>query len=84
MRLELSPEQRAFRDELRDYFGRHVAPLMEDLRREQRQSREGGGPVFRRILGQLGRDRLLGIGWPEEYGGQGRGPIEQYIFTEEI
>jgi alkylation response protein AidB-like acyl-CoA dehydrogenase len=84
MRIDLSPEQRAFRDELRAHFARLIAPHMDELRAEQRVSREGGGPVFRRILRQLGADGLLGVGWPVEYGGQGRGPIEQYLFTEEV
>ncbi len=29
----------------------------------------------------MGRDGWLGIGWPKEYGGQGRGHVEQFIFT---
>ncbi|MDP7571880.1 MAG: acyl-CoA dehydrogenase family protein, partial [Myxococcota bacterium] len=84
MRFELSPEHRAFRDELRDYFGRVITPRIDELRQEQRQNREGGGPVFLEILQQLGRDGQLGVGWPTEFGGQGRGPIEQYLFTEEV
>ena len=84
MRIELDAEQQAFRDELRAHFARVITPQMAELRREQRVNREGGGPVFRSILKQLGSDGLLGVGWPVEYGGQGRGPLEQYIFTEEV
>ncbi len=84
MNLELSDEHRVFRDELREHFARVITPRMAELRAEQGTSREGGGPVFMDILQQLGRDKLLGIGWPTEYGGQGRGPIEQYLFTEEV
>jgi alkylation response protein AidB-like acyl-CoA dehydrogenase len=40
-------------------------------------------PLFRTALLKLGADGWLGIGWPKEYGGQGRSPIEQYIFAEE-
>jgi alkylation response protein AidB-like acyl-CoA dehydrogenase len=80
MYVDLTPEQKAFRDELRDYFARVVTPdLFEEL-----GGSEGGGPVYRRILRQMGRDRLLGIGWPREYGGQGRGPIEQFLFSDEV
>lgn len=84
MRFELSPEHRAFRDELRERFARIIAPRMDDLRQEQGRNREGGGPVFLEILRELGREGLLGVGWPTEFGGQGRGPIEQYLFTEEV
>ncbi len=80
MYLDLTPEQQAFRDELREYFARIVTPdLFDEL-----ADGEGGGPVYTRILRQLGRDRLLGIGWPVEYGGQGRGPIQQFLFSDEV
>jgi alkylation response protein AidB-like acyl-CoA dehydrogenase len=32
----------------------------------------------------MAADGLLGIGWPKEYGGQARGPIEQYILSDEV
>jgi alkylation response protein AidB-like acyl-CoA dehydrogenase len=84
MRIELDAQQRAFRDQLRSRFEQLIHPRMDELRREQRVNREGGGPVFRTILKEMGREGLLGVGWPVEFGGQGRGPIEQYIFTEEV
>ena len=31
----------------------------------------------------MGADGWLGIGWPKEYGGQDRSPIEQFIFFDE-
>jgi hypothetical protein len=31
----------------------------------------------------MGADGWLGIGWPREYGGQGRTPLEQFIFWDE-
>jgi alkylation response protein AidB-like acyl-CoA dehydrogenase len=31
----------------------------------------------------MGEDGWLGIGWPKEYGGQGRSAIEQFIFFDE-
>jgi len=84
MHLDFTPEQRSFRDELRATFDRLITPRRDELEQELRTRSEGGGPVYRGILEALGREGLLGIGWPREYGGQGRGPIEQYIFTEEI
>jgi acyl-CoA dehydrogenase len=35
------------------------------------------------MVRQMGKDGWLGIGWPKEFGGQGRGPIDQLIFYEE-
>jgi len=80
MYVDLTSEQKELRAELRAYFGELVT---EELRAELRDS-EGGGPEYTRILKQLGEDGWLGIGWPKEYGGQDRSPIEQYIFAEEV
>jgi alkylation response protein AidB-like acyl-CoA dehydrogenase len=80
MYVDLTSEQKALGAELRAYFGE----LITDAARQELRGSEGGGPEYTRILQQLGKDGWLGIGWPEEYGGQGRSPIEQYIFAEEI
>src|SRR5918995_1441598 len=53
-----------------------------DARRKRRHA-EGIGPVMRRVVRQMGADGWLGIGWPTAYGGQGRGPVEQFIFFDE-
>jgi alkylation response protein AidB-like acyl-CoA dehydrogenase len=78
--IDFTPEQTAFRDELREYFAKTITPELQD----EIRGTEGGGPEYTRILKQMGKDGLLGIGWPSEYGGQGRGPIEQFIFSDEV
>ena len=77
MHIGLSPEHLALRDELRAYFAEMVTP---ELRAE---GTESAGPLTRAALRKLGADGWLGFGWPVEYGGQGRSPIEQQIFIEE-
>ncbi|MFJ6758465.1 MULTISPECIES: acyl-CoA dehydrogenase family protein [unclassified Streptomyces] len=37
----------------------------------------------RELLRRIGADGLLGLGWPVEYGGQGRGADEQFVFFDE-
>ncbi|MFE2232581.1 acyl-CoA dehydrogenase family protein [Streptomyces sp. NPDC059442] len=74
--MHLAPTERQLRlrAELRSYF-RDVMP--------------GGPPApgdtaaQRRLLRRIGDDGMLGLGWPEEYGGQGRGPDEQFVFFDE-
>src|SRR5215470_1165943 len=80
MYLDYTPAQRELREELRVYFTRLMTP---DLQAEL-SWKEGGGPLYRQALRQMGRDGWLGIGWPQEYGGQGRSPIEQFIFSDEV
>jgi 3-oxocholest-4-en-26-oyl-CoA dehydrogenase alpha subunit len=44
---------------------------------------ETGGPACLEAVRKMGRDGWLGIGWPTEYGGQGRTDVEQFIFINE-
>ncbi|MFD7625115.1 acyl-CoA dehydrogenase family protein [Streptomyces sp. NPDC059851] len=37
----------------------------------------------RALLCRIGADGLLGLGWPVEYGGRGRGADEQFVFFDE-
>lgn len=83
MEIELSADQRAFRDELRSCFARMMTPeLVREL--ADPETAEGGGPEFRKAMRQMGRDGLLGLAWPRAYGGQERTPIEQFLFADEI
>ena len=75
---ELTPEQRAFKDEVRAYFSGLVSP--ED-RLEMMTDRHGA--AYHRTIRQMGEDGWMGVGWPEEYGGKGLGGIEQQIFANE-
>ena len=79
MYIDLTAEQKKLQSELRRYFAELMTP---DLEREVSVG-EGGGPLFRRALKKLGTDGWIGIGWPKAYGGQGRSPIEQYLFADE-
>ena len=74
MQLALTAEQQDLKDEVRSYF--------VDLVREV----EGSGQpetTYTRYIRRMGQDGWLGLGWPVEYGGQARGPIDQMIFVEE-
>jgi len=80
MDLRESPEQLELRKELRAYF---AALLPEEKRRKAGE--EGvGGQYFREVVKLLGQDGWLGIGWPKEYGGQGRSIEEQFVFFDEV
>src|SRR2546430_9187208 len=40
--------------------------------------------LFGTLVGKLGQDGWLGIGWPTEYGGQGWPVTDQFIFFDEV
>jgi len=79
MHLAYTPEQEALQQELRRYF----AELMTPEVRAQVGYGEASGEMYRKVIRQMGADGWLGIGWPREYGGQGRSPLEQFIFYDE-
>ena len=81
MRVAYTPEQEALRDQLSAYFEKLMTP---ELTQEIESGGEGGGPLYQQALRKMGADGWLGVGWPKEYGGQGRTPIEQYIFSNEV
>ncbi|MGA4947361.1 acyl-CoA dehydrogenase family protein [Streptomyces lydicamycinicus] len=72
MHLAPTARQERLRAALRSYF-RELLP---------------DGPVEdaaaqRAVLRRIGADGMLGLGWPTAYGGQGRGPDEQFVFFDE-
>lgn len=79
MHIAYTEDQQRLRDELRDYYD----ALLTDEIREQLHVEAGCGPVHRRMVKQMATDGWLGIGWPKEYGGQGRSQMEQFIFFDE-
>jgi len=80
MHVEYTPAERALRDEIQAYLRELISEALLD----ELAASEGGGPLYHRALQKMGRDGWLGIGWPVEHGGQGRGPIEQFIFFDEV
>ncbi len=82
MKVEFTPEQEALRKELRAYFEELMTPALKAECEDTMG--EGGGPLWREALRQMGRDGWIGVGWPKELGGRGMSPIEQFIFVEEI
>jgi len=81
MHLEFTPEQQRLRQEIRGYYRALFTPELRAALDAEWE--EMGGPVFREVVGRMGKDGWLGIGWPREHGGQGRTPLEQFIFWDE-
>ena len=80
MDLAETAEQRRLRQELRTFF----AELLPEEERRQVGEEGVGGDRFREVVRMLGESGWLGIGWPVEYGGQGRSMEEQFVFFDEV
>src|SRR4249920_262147 len=84
MDLRATDSEAAFRDEVRAWlranlpweYGKGLQPRFDDLSDEVAFGREWQA--------KLASCRLVGVAWPEEYGGRGAGPVEHYIVTEEL
>ena len=81
MHLDFTPEQDALRRQIRGYYRDLFTPELRAAL--DAEWHECGGPVYRHVVGRMGADGWLGIGWPKEYGGQGRSALEQFIFWDE-
>jgi short/branched chain acyl-CoA dehydrogenase len=76
MDFELSNEQRLLRDTVRDFARQEVAPVAEGLDREKRFPYE--------LVAKLGELGLMGIPFPEEYGGGGADTLSYVLAVEEL
>src|SRR5574337_785287 len=80
MDFHFTPEQEAFRREIRAFLDQHLTPET----REEYDITHTPGPLSKALLRKIGAQGWLGIGWPTEYGGQGRSMIDQLVFYEEL
>ncbi|MFF2958150.1 acyl-CoA dehydrogenase family protein [Streptomyces sp. NPDC057963] len=79
MHLAQTERQQQLRAELRTYF--HKVMPRRDARTGPPGAEDPAGQ--RQLLRRIGADGMLGLGWPVEYGGQGRGADEQFVFFDE-
>ncbi|MBL6937158.1 MAG: acyl-CoA dehydrogenase family protein [Alphaproteobacteria bacterium] len=82
MNLDLSPDERAFRDEVRSFLDTHLPP---DLREAGRRTTsvftdKKWSIPWQRILHEKG---WVAPSWPKEYGGTGWSDMQRYIWSAE-
>lgn len=80
MHLAETEEQQRLRAHLRTYF----EELLTDDVRKHLGSPGESPEAFRKVIAQIGSDGWLGLAWPEEFGGQGRSAVDQFIMFDEI
>lgn len=78
MFVDYTDNQKALRAEFRAYFSQLIKPeYREELRNAE------GGDLYQSLIRQQGKDGMLAVGWPEQYGGRGLTQSEQLIRFEE-
>jgi short-chain 2-methylacyl-CoA dehydrogenase len=76
MNFELTDEQRLLRDTVRDFARQEVAPIAEELDRTKSFPYE--------LVAKMGELGLMGIPFPEEYGGGGADTLSYALAVEEL
>ncbi len=84
MDFSLSPEDEAFRDELRAWLDEHLPPFLEreTLDEESKQSSEATNARRAAWQRELHTGRWAAIHWPAEYGGRGATASQRVIASE--
>ena len=86
MDFKFTPEEEAFRKEVRAFLEKEVTPEWDlanmfcavDLAREELQE------ARRTIAHKLAQRKWLSLTWPKEHGGLGASMVMQFIFIEEL
>jgi alkylation response protein AidB-like acyl-CoA dehydrogenase len=84
MDLNLTTQERAFRDELRAWLKEYVPPPYQGPSREGGEGIQAYYAFLREWQRTLFRGGWAGTAWPKEYGGRGANPIQQSIFSAEL
>ena len=80
MDIHFTPEELAFRSEVRAFLGQNLpADLAEKVRLGRRLAKEGH-QRWQKILNQKG---WYAVNWPVEHGGTGWSVVQKHIFDEE-
>lgn len=80
MDLAFTPEEQAFRDEIRTWVR---ANLPEDIAHKVRNDLHLTRDDLQRWAKILGKKGWLGYGWPTEFGGPGWSAVQKHLFEEE-
>ena len=80
MRLKETPEEQAFRRDLRSWLDETLPTLPPEPPFEDWTAKRAYDTGWQRRLHDAG---YAGISWPKEYGGRGATPSEELIFLEE-
>src|ERR1700739_4818408 len=81
MDLRFTPEELAFRDEVRTFFGTNLPESIRTKLIEGRKLAKEDIVTWQRILNKKG---WAVTNWPAEWGGTGLSPVQQYMFQEEL
>src|SRR5438132_10899800 len=81
--LDLSPEDEAFRNEVREFLDKNLPPGWNESGNKPWRTEAERLAFLRDWQRRLAEAGLGAIAWPKEYGGRGATFVQQLIFSEE-
>jgi len=85
MEFRFTPEEEAFRQEVRQFLDQELPPDWEERFDTETEEGFGGLSQFARAFQRkLAQRRWLALPWPPEYGGLGATIMQQVIYNEEM
>jgi alkylation response protein AidB-like acyl-CoA dehydrogenase len=78
---DMGPAADAFRKEVRAWLAKHWTPEKQAAHRKKPFKERAWDAEFSK---RMGRDGWIGVGWPKQFGGQGRSVTEQLAFVTEM
>jgi alkylation response protein AidB-like acyl-CoA dehydrogenase len=78
---DMGPAANAFRKEVRDWLAQHWTAERHAEHQRLPFKDRGWDVAFSKLMG---RDGWIGVGWPKQFGGQGRSATEQIAFITEM
>ena len=83
MEFRDTPEEAAFRTEVRSFIGKQLPSQLRGMGMEEMTSDEHADALkgWRKSLSGNG---WIAPHWPKEYGGAGMSPVEQFVYNEEM
>jgi 3-oxocholest-4-en-26-oyl-CoA dehydrogenase alpha subunit len=84
MRFHFTPEQEAFRTEVREYLRKELPARWKELGYQIWEETDESWAITQAWNRKLGQKRWLALTWPWEYGGLNRSHAEQFILDEEM
>ena len=79
MDLAYTPEELAFRDEVRDWVNANLPKALADKQKKGMDLTKEDMQSWQKILGKKG---WLGAGWSKEFGGPGWTAVQKHLFEE--
>ena len=83
MDFRFTPEDEAFRQEVRDFLEEHLPPGW-GARNDREPIPPEEAKLAEEFTNKLARKGWLTLAWPQEYGGQGASAMRQLVYNEEM